>query len=387
MDARSAGGWAWPATEDNPWTRAGGPLGSGSGGSGGPQARAAGSQAEPDAPQPEQAPEREPTPPRRERRHRPRTCRICLDVVEPTIVDEPDGIGAFLRRKPRVKYESTEEDGGRLFSPCKCKGSQKYVHEGCLQAWRNAGPRNDRNSWKCPTCAFEYKLERLVWGRMLSRPLVRVSLTLAILVLTVFLLGFVGDTIINLWLDPFGTIQDTVMGDGGIPLPAYEDDEEGDWLDHFLKGFLSLGLLGFVKTLWTMNPIYYWMNRGRGRRRGGGRDRIEGLNLAIVIIGVFTFLGVCAPPALPPLRSSETTANPTRSWFGEFLTMSPIASLVRSATESSTFKGRTTRTKTKKSSSQTHPSPERTNEYQYRYPHLTAATRHSSCPRPGEALI
>ena len=290
MDARTAGGWSWPGAEENVWETASDQSTNGSTGAhrdDNHRARAADNHQETHAPQPEQ------TPPRRERRYRPRTCRICFDVVEPTIVDEVDGIGAFLRQKPKVKYESPEGDGGRLFSPCKCKGSQKYVHEECLQAWRNAAPRNDRNSWKCPTCGFEYKLERLVWGKMLSRAWVRLSLTLSILILTVFLLGFVGDTIINLWLDPFGTIQDTVLSNGSPDGHFYPLDEEDEgWLDHFLKGFLSLGLLGFVKTLWTMNPIYYWMNRGRGRRRGGGRDRMEGLNLAIVVIGVFTFLGV-----------------------------------------------------------------------------------------------
>jgi len=360
MDTGTAG-WSWPATEDNAWARArdgpddrsngsGGPRpGSGQPGSGQPgggqpgggrQAGAAGSRPEPQAPQPEPAPA-----PPRHRPYRPRTCRICLEVVGPTIVDEPEGIGAFLRREPRVRYESPEEDGGRLFSPCKCKGSQKYVHEGCLQAWRNAGPRNDRNSWKCPTCGFEYKLERLVWGRMLSRPLVRVSLTLSIMVLTVFLLGFVGDTVIDLWLDPFGTIQETVMGDG-VEV-RYDDDEEGDWLDHFLKGFLSLGLLGFVKTLWTMNPIYYWMNRGRARQRGGGRDRIEGLNLAVVIVGVFTFLGVRYHP------SSLTAAADVYSLCGKSSTTSPTAPLARFVTGLSTFRGTmttmttTTRAKTR----------------------------------------
>lgn len=92
----------------------------------------------------------------RRRRHYPaRTCRICLEVVEPTFHQDTSSLSSALKSEPRVTYES--EDGGRLLRPCKCKGSQKYVHEECLGAWRMADPLQKRNYYECPTCRYRYQ--------------------------------------------------------------------------------------------------------------------------------------------------------------------------------------------------------------------------------------
>lgn len=250
-------------------------------------------QAPPPAPEHGQGQGRE-----RERRYPARTCRICLEVVHPTVEDTG---GVFGGGRPRARYVSEDAELGRLMSPCKCKGSQRYVHEGCLQAWRQAAPLSDRNFWHCPTCGFTYRLERLRWGRWLSSRLLRVALTLVTLLFTVFLLGFVADPIIGIWLDPVGAITDSVVDvfddlDATDDYP-YDAEEPGDWLDHFLKGFFSLGLLGCVKAFFALSPWQWWNIRGSGllgggRRRGTGRDRLEDINLALVLIGVATFVGV-----------------------------------------------------------------------------------------------
>jgi hypothetical protein len=119
-------------------------------------------------------------------------------------------------------------------------------------------------------------------------------MTFLIFVITVFLLGFIADPIINFWVDPLGSIADT-LADVVDPevLASFEDDDEPDtWLFHFVKGFFSLGLLGFLKTFLFMSPWQWFGLRIGGRRRGTGRDRMESINLALVILGVFTFLGV-----------------------------------------------------------------------------------------------
>jgi len=104
--------------------------------------------------------------PPRERHYAPRTCRICLETVLPTYNPPSDSLPAFLRSSPSVTYES--EDGGRLLRPCLCKGSQKYVHEECLQAWRLQNPEAKRNYWQCPTCRYKYRLERMTWAHWIS---------------------------------------------------------------------------------------------------------------------------------------------------------------------------------------------------------------------------
>jgi hypothetical protein len=96
----------------------------------------------------------------------PRQCRICLETVNPTTHMPSESIPGFLQSAPNVTYE---DENGRLIRPCMCKGSSKYVHEGCLQAWRHADPSyGRRNYWQCPTCGFRYRLARLGLGRWVA---------------------------------------------------------------------------------------------------------------------------------------------------------------------------------------------------------------------------
>lgn len=222
-----------------------------------------------------------------------RMCWICHDEVEPTY-EEAGFLDGIRQKRPKRRYVS--EDGDRLINPCRCKGSVKYVHEGCLKLWMNENP----DAWKCDRCHYQYRMERLTWAQRLRSPLVALGLTILILLVTIFLLGFIADPILNLWLDPVGTIAETVTT--GHMIIDEEDDldllaEEMGWFGHFLKGLFSLGLLGFVKAFLVMSPWQWWNLRasgivggGGGRRAGNGRDRMENLNLALIIIGVFTFL-------------------------------------------------------------------------------------------------
>ncbi|KUJ18276.1 RING finger domain-containing protein, partial [Mollisia scopiformis] len=227
----------------------------------------------------------------RQRHYPPRTCRICLEEVPPTYDGLTGGIPSILHPAPKVRYVSP--DLGRLIRPCKCRGSQKYVHEGCLQAWRHADPAyGRRNFWECPTCKFKYSLERMRWSRVITSTMTQIVLTFAIMLAAVFVFGFVADPIINLYLDPYETITSIPTGGPRLLL----EDEEASWAEHFLKGLASLGLLGFVKVFFAMSPWHWWNLRqtgilGGGRRRGGtGRDRLEDISWTVVIIGVVTFL-------------------------------------------------------------------------------------------------
>lgn len=227
--------------------------------------------------------------PRRRHHYPPRTCRICLEVVEPTFhQDTSASLPAAFQPEPRVTYES--EDGGRLLRPCKCKGSQKYVHEDCLGAWRMADPLQKRNYYECPTCRYRYQLQRLTWSSWISSTSAQVGLTLAIFVLAMFVLGFVADPIINLYLDPVTT----VVTAGGPTGSLIFEDEDAGWAEHFAKGLASLGLLGFAKFLLGLSP-WHWLNRSpsmmaRSSVGGNGRNRMRDLSWVAVLIGVTTFL-------------------------------------------------------------------------------------------------
>ncbi|KAL8985337.1 MAG: hypothetical protein Q9205_000931 [Flavoplaca limonia] len=234
--------------------------------------------------------------PRPERHWPPRQCRICLETVLPTFHAPSENVPSILQGSPSVTYESSDPELGRLLRPCKCKGSSKYVHEGCLQAWRHADPSyGRRNFWQCPTCGFQYRLERMQWGRWISSTVTQLTLTVSILLMTIFLAGFIGDVVINFYLDPYWFISTKPWAEFGAKFEPIilDEDEPASWIEHFLKGFASVGLLGFAKVLFT-SPWHWWNLRGSGggiRRAGStGRERMAGINWLVVVIGVSTFL-------------------------------------------------------------------------------------------------
>lgn len=229
----------------------------------------------------------------------PRVCRICLETVHPTFrsSDLPEFFGTR-----QVVYESGPELG-RLLRPCKCKGSSRYVHEGCLQTWRHADPYSRRHFWQCPTCGFQYRLGRLTWSRWISSVGAQIVLTLAVLLLTVFLLGFVADPILNRYVDP-------------LDITDYWEPIDSSWTEHFIKGLASLGVLSILKVLLGMP--WSWLNirtSGVGTSGRTGRSRIASVGWVMILIGVCSFLWVCRSPWLSDLTNSrQTVYKGVRAW-------------------------------------------------------------------------
>ena len=118
----------------------------------------------------------------------------------------------------------------------------------------------------------------------------QVALTVLILFLLIFVLGFVADPIIGLYVDPW-----SYMPWNSWSKPSYgyydEDDEPSTWYEHFAKGFASMGVLGFLKVL-VASPFSYFRIGGGGGRARTGRDRVEQVSWIIILIGVGTFLAV-----------------------------------------------------------------------------------------------
>ncbi|KAJ4988741.1 E3 ubiquitin-protein ligase MARCH11 [Stagonosporopsis vannaccii] len=225
--------------------------------------------------------------PRPKRTHwPPRQCRICLEFVQPTYNAPSESLPGFLQSShPHVVYE---DEGGRLIRPCLCKGSSKYVHDQCLQAWRHADPSyGRRNYWQCPTCGFKYRLARLGAGRFVGSIAAQITLTILIMTSMVFILGFFADPILNLYFDPWSTLMPWANSSRGY---YYEPEDEPDsWAEHFAKGFAGMGVLGFLKVIVT-SPLSYFRIGGGGRGRATGRDRYEQVSWIIILIGVGTFL-------------------------------------------------------------------------------------------------
>ena len=108
-------------------------------------------------------------------------------------------------------------------------------------------------------------------------------LTIAIFLFASFVLGYVADPIINLYLDPYDT-----LAHGSQPL--LPPDEPVTWAEHFVKGLASLGLLGFAKFLLTLSPWGWYNMRTSGVIGGGGRntgrDRMAQISWLAVMVGL-----------------------------------------------------------------------------------------------------
>ncbi|KAK6345425.1 hypothetical protein TWF718_007341 [Orbilia javanica] len=219
--------------------------------------------------------------PRRRRRPVLKQCRICLDQTT----------------------EDVDPELGRLISPCKCKGSARYVHEECLRAWR-LHSANSQSFYKCPTCHFEYRFLRLKVAQMMASTILVASITTLILLITVYILGFVADPIINLYINPWYAVEGgnfsftingfTVYGPAlhntprSPPLPRSADGV--GIVEHMARGLSALGLIGFGKVLIFSHHWIRYIFGGPGVRRGDGRDRMGQLSWVIIIWGVINFL-------------------------------------------------------------------------------------------------
>ena len=113
----------------------------------------------------------------------------------------------------------------------------------------------------------------------------------------IFVLGFIADPIINMYLDPWSSLGwITGFGDVFEPAEALHIADEGplNWAEHFLKGIAGLGVVGCLKVVLT-SPLQFWRFRvsgGNGGRRSTGRDRINDISWLVILVGVTTTLWV-----------------------------------------------------------------------------------------------
>ena len=100
----------------------------------------------------------------------------------------------------RICYGQDDDmcgENGRLFRPCRCKGSVQFVHVECLQRWRRTSA-NPRSFYRCDMFHYEYKFAKvfnayaspLTLARWIGLPGVTIALSVAILFAMVTALGF-----------------------------------------------------------------------------------------------------------------------------------------------------------------------------------------------------
>ncbi|KAF9360943.1 hypothetical protein BGX26_006937 [Mortierella sp. AD094] len=219
-------------------------------------------------------------------------------------------------RQCRICLGGTDEEDtlGRLISPCLCKGSMKYVHVECLNAWRARSPKRESH-YKCDTCKYSFSFRRTSFARYLAHPLTVFVLTIIVFVAAVFAAGFAMKLLLYLLMDE---PQEFIYP---VDIDDYEDDELVQLKEsvvifktpdslravfridktHMVFGSFFVSIIGFLQLL--LSTI--WMGGGGGvfriggfglgggRRRGarGERQREAGIGgilmIVILIFGLF----------------------------------------------------------------------------------------------------
>jgi hypothetical protein len=77
---------------------------------------------------------------------------------------------------------------GRLFTPCHCRGTTRYVHPACLAAWRTVSLGRD-SFYVCDVCGFRYNVRRASWAGVLESEALLVGSTAALLCAAVLCTG------------------------------------------------------------------------------------------------------------------------------------------------------------------------------------------------------
>ena len=90
----------------------------------------------------------------------------------------------------RLCFDGAESNPlkGRLFRPCLCSGTMKYIHIGCLNTWRAMAP-NDRSYYRCDQCQYLYNVHRAEWTRILEDKRTIYTISAILLLIAIVIVG------------------------------------------------------------------------------------------------------------------------------------------------------------------------------------------------------
>lgn len=207
-----------------------------------------------------------------------RTCRICFSP------------------------ESSEE---KLISPCKCRGTSKWIHLSCLNEWRTHS-QNSKSYYRCDQCHYEYSFRRTDLANLLLSRYTLLLLTCLAFLFAAFVGGFFIK--LGLWLMP----PEYLLGTSGwtssfsffyTPLDAGTDmltaasalipSTPRRWQDifivdiwHFAQGIVSLGIIGVIGFMGTGGLFSLrTFHPRRARRQGDGLGMAELAFILVIVLG------------------------------------------------------------------------------------------------------
>ena len=152
-------------------------------------------------------------------------------------------------------------DLGRLFSPCRCRGTSRFVHPACLAAWRTISEGRE-SFYVCDVCGFRYNVRRAAWAGVLESRGLRLGVTAVLLLAAVSAVGLACRVAaLRIHLRFYDAVQ-------WLP-PWYNGARHRFWharplqrsLDGLVSGAVLCGLLGTIAAAhaaWREDPQYFW---------------------------------------------------------------------------------------------------------------------------------
>ena len=107
----------------------------------------------------------------------------------------------------RICLESSSGDAsggeslGRLLSPCRCKGTMKYVHATCLDQWRAASARSS-SAVACDQCGAPYRFRKSKFVGLATSPTLLFVVSLFLFLLLIWTVGVVATFCMDLYDRP-----------------------------------------------------------------------------------------------------------------------------------------------------------------------------------------
>lgn len=204
----------------------------------------------------------------------------------------------------RICFGGVDEESelGRLFSPCKCKGSMRHVHVGCLNQWRRQAAKQE-SFYRCDQCHYKYSFRRTWWAGLVMNEFVLTAVTLVLFMGLIFLAGFLTKLLLMLYLyfNPMDPMEEEA-----VPAPAEDEEDYWDALirfdprnvnlfrfdrNHFFAGFFLVGVMGMFNVILNIfiGPFAPMPRFGGVVRIGGGGGNDSKfpslLMIVLVVIG------------------------------------------------------------------------------------------------------
>ncbi|GAA5950109.1 hypothetical protein JCM10213_001860 [Rhodosporidiobolus nylandii] len=163
----------------------------------------------------------------------------------------------------RICLEGGDDDGekGRLFVPCKCKGTVRFVHEHCLSEWRRRAVDQENRSL-CVICGASYVLKQK--KNSSERPLV----------LCAFLLLLLLSAILSPTTDYFLKVQNTLNDAKALAREQVSTSEAVTHTAFLLEATSAAGvLLGDCRGFSQRNITYVEVHSAQPLIRLGTEDQ------------------------------------------------------------------------------------------------------------------